>query len=235
MKLCKVYGVSVELSRFFLIFFGLLIILVSVSAGWRTAIQFTAIFVPLYSFVLLHEFGHVFAARRFGYGCEKVVMHPFGGLAHLKWSLFEYKPREEFWISIWGPLVNLGIAGIILPFALFYEKLFILVEMNLIMCAFNLLPLPVLDGGRVLRSFISPHCDNIYIATKYSTLVGCAFMIPLVIYFTFYSQNFWVIFLIYVIAVLGFQELRSTKFVAKNKPIYNLIANIKRLEKLLGD
>jgi Zn-dependent protease len=234
MKLFKFCGVSVELSTFFIFFFALIVGLIVRSSGWEVAMHFAYIILTLYVFVLMHEFGHVFAAKHYGYGCEKIVMHPFGGLAHLRWSLFEYKSNEEFWIAISGPLVNLFLALVLLPLTLITEEVWRFIELNLIMCAFNLLPLPIMDGGRILRSFLRPHCKNLYTATKYSTMIGCAFIVPLVVYFTFFQINVWVIFLIGVILLLGFQELKISKYVSEYEHVYRLVTRVKRLESLLG-
>jgi len=56
--------------------------------------------------VILHEFGHVFAARAVGGDCEEVVLWPLGGLAMCD---LPPMPRAHFLTALAGPLVNLGL------------------------------------------------------------------------------------------------------------------------------
>src|SRR6185312_13919875 len=77
-------------------------------AAWQGVI-----FVALLFFcVLLHEFGHIFAARRYGVKAPDVTLWPFGGIANLE--RIPEKPSQELVIAIAGPLVNVAIAGALL-------------------------------------------------------------------------------------------------------------------------
>lgn len=135
------------------------------SAGW-----FLAYILTLFLCVLLHEFGHILMARRFGVGTQDVILTPIGGMARL--HRMPEKPKNEFAVSIAGPLVNVGIAALLSP-VLFLtpmkdivpvlddiELLFagpefflrILILANLMLVGFNLLPAFPLDGGRILRA-----------------------------------------------------------------------------------
>src|SRR6202011_5212645 len=117
--------------------------------------------------VLLHEFGHAFVSSLYGIRTLEIVMYPIGGVARLERPA---KPREEFWIALTGPVINLLIAGII--FGVLYLKsrsvnLFALAHPadgnvadrivlgNLILAGFNLLPAFPMDGGRMLRAILS--------------------------------------------------------------------------------
>jgi Zn-dependent protease/predicted transcriptional regulator len=132
------------------------------SAGFN-AIYVAALFVS----VLLHELGHAGVARRFGINTVDIVLYPIGGVARLERSP---KPREELWIALAGPLVNLLIAGAMFAY-LGYMRAQVDFNMmatpndanllarialgNIILAAFNMIPAYPMDGGRVLRSLLA--------------------------------------------------------------------------------
>jgi Zn-dependent protease len=71
----------------------------------------------LFIIILLHEFGHCFAARREGGDADKILMWPLGGLAFCD---VPHSPRAHFNTAFGGPLVNilicLACAAVIIPF-----------------------------------------------------------------------------------------------------------------------
>ncbi len=115
--------------------------------------------------VLLHEFGHVLAARRFGIRTPDITLLPIGGVARLE--KMPEKPSQELIVAICGPLVNVVIATVIAMVmgvgmvltpnfhfgqgGHFWEKLMV---WNLMMVAFNLIPAFPMDGGRIFRALL---------------------------------------------------------------------------------
>lgn len=120
--------------------------------------------------VLLHEFGHVFAARGYGIRTPDITLLPIGGVARLE--RMPEKPMQELVVAICGPLVNVAIAATISTFlglslvlnpdihfeqsGHFWEKLMV---WNLFMVAFNLIPAFPMDGGRVFRALLGFFVD----------------------------------------------------------------------------
>jgi Zn-dependent protease/CBS domain-containing protein len=117
--------------------------------------------------VLLHELGHALAARQYGIRTLEIVMFPIGGVARLERMP---KARQEFWIAIAGPLVNVLIATALLlwlsrtgqmgPWEMLGDPTDTNLAQrvafgNMLLFAFNLLPAYPMDGGRVLRSIIA--------------------------------------------------------------------------------
>jgi Zn-dependent protease len=69
--------------------------------------QFALIWVVmLFCIVLLHEFGHCFAARREGGEANEILMWPLGGLAYCD---VPHSARAHFNTAAGGPLVNVVI------------------------------------------------------------------------------------------------------------------------------
>jgi Zn-dependent protease/CBS domain-containing protein len=138
-----------------------------VTGGSGAAWTGTIFMLLLFLCVLLHEFGHVFAARAFGINTPDVTLLPIGGVARLE--RIPEEPGKEFVIAIAGPLVNVVIALLLMglsgaegsgrslaavdrgavPMA---DRL---ASVNLFLAAFNLIPAFPMDGGRILRSLLA--------------------------------------------------------------------------------
>jgi Zn-dependent protease/CBS domain-containing protein len=134
--------------------------------GAPAATQGIAFIILLFLCVLLHEFGHVFAARHYGVQTPDVTLLPIGGVARLE--RIPEEPTQELVIALAGPAVNLVI-GIVIWLALGglipvegYEvqnpgiSLFSrLAWVNFFLVLFNLIPAFPMDGGRVLRALLA--------------------------------------------------------------------------------
>jgi len=159
------FGVPVRLHFTFLLLFVFLIFFsVETEQSGASSVLYIA---ALFASVLLHELGHAVVARRYGIRTLEIVMFPIGGLARLERSP---KAREELWIALAGPAVNLVIAGGLfayfavrgapVPFDILTKGtdanlLQRIAAGNLVLALFNLLPAFPMDGGRVLRSILA--------------------------------------------------------------------------------
>lgn len=140
-------------------------------SAWRqqgvAAARDSVVFIVLlFVCVVLHEFGHVLVARRFGIKTPEVTLLPIGGVASLQ-SLPE-KPSQELAVAIAGPLVNFVIAILLLAIlggisgadfaGLDDPRLSLVARLaaaNIFLALFNLLPAFPMDGGRVLRALLA--------------------------------------------------------------------------------
>lgn len=167
LRLGRFLGVEVNIHATFL----LLLAFVAISAALDEAQSVPAALafvVALFGCVVLHEYGHALAARRYGIATADITLYPIGGVARLE--RMPEKPTQELVVALAGPAVNLIIAAglwlamqvLALP-ALPLGQVGLLegpvierlLGVNLSLALFNLLPAFPMDGGRVLRALLS--------------------------------------------------------------------------------
>jgi Zn-dependent protease len=137
----------------------------------------------LFVCVVLHEFGHAFAAKAFGINTPDITLLPIGGVARLE--RMPEEPMQELIIAVAGPLVNVVIAlGL---FVAGGSQAFVnrstvegggfiaqLMTINILLVLFNLLPAFPMDGGRVLRALLATRLSYAR-ATQVAASVGQGF------------------------------------------------------------
>lgn len=173
------------------------LLLLVVAANWSPlglpGIAFGALLtVLLFVCIAAHEFGHARAAQWFGLPVWEVALSPLGGIARL--GRLPRQALPELVIAAAGPLVSVGIVAVLLP-ALAWsggeplavrparlspssqttltvtEAIRWLVNANIGVVLFNLIPAFPLDGGRILRGLLGLGLDWRR-ATWWATSVG---------------------------------------------------------------
>jgi len=143
----------------------------------------------LFLSVIVHEFSHSLAARKFGLEMKGITLFVFGGVAEMKDE--PPSPKAEFIIAIMGPISSIIMAlffygvrfagkgqGLAMPVN---GVLDYLAFINLILAGFNILPAFPLDGGRVLRAILWGIKGDLRWATRITSQIGVGFGILLIV------------------------------------------------------
>lgn len=183
----------------FLLFFGYVRWMEAAGDGnpatvpWKEAAAVVGFICALFTCVVLHEYGHVLAARRYGVQTRDITVLPIGGVARLE--RIPEKPSQELIVALAGPAVNVlialvlalflglthwlqgwdrmkGMQGDVLLRMLQWGGLLpTLLVANVVLVVFNLLPAFPMDGGRVLRALLSMKLDRVR-ATRLAANIG---------------------------------------------------------------
>jgi len=182
-KIGRVAGIPIFIHWTFLILIAyILIAQVAGGEGLLPALQSVAFVLALFGCVVLHELGHALTAKRFGVETSDITLLPIGGVARLQ--RIPEKPSQELAVALAGPMVNvvivillwmIGVRPVVnvaepnhLIVANFWPKL---MEVNLFLAVFNMLPAFPMDGGRVLRALLALKIDYAR-ATRMAASIG---------------------------------------------------------------
>lgn len=180
--------------------FALLLAFVAFQAGSAHALESVLLVCAMFLCVLLHEFGHVLAARRYGIHTPDITLLPIGGVARLE--RMPRKPSEELVVALCGPLVNVVIAaGLVLAVGLPTPAMLVdsigaptrfllsLMGWNIMMVLFNMIPAFPMDGGRVLRALLAMFVGDYAKATRWAASIGQAIAVMAGISVIFFGLN----------------------------------------------
>lgn len=188
LRVGSVGGTAILIHVTFLLFLIWLGVVYWRAGGPEAAVQGTIFIVLLFLCVLLHELGHVFAARYYGVKTRDVTLWPFGGIASME--EMPEKPGQELIVALAGPAVNVAIAAVLLLWfgaRVDPEKLASIDDpaislavkvagANIMLVVFNMIPAFPMDGGRVLRALLAMRMGNAR-ATELAATIGQGFAI----------------------------------------------------------
>lgn len=156
MILGKIAGVRIRINWLFLL-------VCAVYTYLGLGIEILVIFAA----VLLHELSHTIMAALLKVRVAEIELLPFGGQARIE-DFTGLDPDREIYIALAGPIMSLSLAAFFyfLPPTLPLKTSW-LIQINLFLGIFNFLPALPLDGGRVLRAWLS-----LYIGYKRATSIS---------------------------------------------------------------
>ena len=209
LRVCRVFGIPVEINATWIIIFLLLTFLLvnrfdSSSLRWPAAQQWAVAVVTVVLFflsVLAHELSHSLVALSRGIRVRGITLFLFGGV-----SLLEREPErpwEEFLVAVVGPLTSIALAAAAAGILQYMSPgswpwsprsgssadmvAFLLAWWNLSVGIFNMLPGFPLDGGRVLRAVVWAGSGSHLTATKVAARCGQAVGVLLILGGIYYA------------------------------------------------
>ena len=190
LSLGKISGIGISVHWTFFLLIAWIVFNDLKQGGNTKSILFNITFIlAVFACVVLHELGHALMAKHFNIKTEKITLLPIGGMA--SFEKLPESPKQELWVVIAGPMVNIIIALILfvfvpiqsliqLNFAETFEALmpynvesflFFLFIVNVGLVIFNLIPAFPMDGGRILRALLALKIGRVK-ATKIASSLG---------------------------------------------------------------
>lgn len=211
-RVARIAGIGIYVHATFLFLLAWIALMEYRSAGTLGAVLVAIAYtLAVFAIVVLHEYGHALTARRYGIETRDITLLPIGGVARL-----ERMPRiarQELAIALAGPAVNAvlaalcflalkltgapgGIAETSDAGAFTASSLFaLLLQVNLWLGGFNLIPAFPMDGGRVLRAALTMRGRSYADATEVAARVGRAFALLFGIIGLFVINNPFLVFI----------------------------------------
>jgi Zn-dependent protease len=114
-KLARIAGIDIKIHLTFVLLLAWIGFTYYLQGGIAAAFQGVLFILLIFTCVLLHEFGHALAARRYGIATPDITLLPIGGVARLQ--RIPDRPRQELVVALAGPLVDdkARLVGLITP------------------------------------------------------------------------------------------------------------------------
>jgi len=195
-KIARVWGIPIKVDMSLIILLVVVAIsLIRAGAGPLGILLVLLMEVGIFMSIALHELGHSFVAIRKGCRVREITLMFIGGAAQME--RIPTRPLDEFLMAIAGPAVSVGLGTLfwlggarlpltndLWPFPL-VEHLAIRCNViqyvgviNIGLALFNLVPAFPMDGGRVLRSILTPKFGRLkatFIAARLGRFMALAF------------------------------------------------------------
>lgn len=229
LKVAKIFGIDVQIHWSLIFLFGYLVW----TFVWRLLpyevpgqavsaylIHGLLMILAFFFSILFHEMAHSLVAKVFNVPIKRITLFFFGGMAWM-----EERPKiakAEFWIALAGPLSSLFLVSLLAILAgnsgfpkLAVASLSWIGMINLLLAAFNIIPIFPMDGGRVLRAICWWKTGNLLKATGIAVSVAMILGIILSVAMFFYGGVFdalWLAFLLWLLIIpMGKAEYESLK------------------------
>lgn len=212
---------------------------------WLFLLFFTQIYVDpsleklLLGFIcffslLIHEYGHAIAASFCGVK-PTITLEAFGGVT--QYQGHHLTTRQHFFITLCGPLLESLL--IALPYALlksssldnyyFRYTLYMTMQLNILWCLFNLIPVLPLDGGQMLRYLLEKRWgEKGWRACLKIGVISSLLLFP----YLYYLGLFFFATLLFLLGLQSFQLLQKQKgSTAPKSPFHYYLKGIEAMQK----
>lgn len=173
---------------------------------------YTLIFISL----LIHEAGHLVAAKMVGLRVRSCIIMPYGGELTIP-GRYAARRRKRFYVALGGPAATLLLLfiALIIPFPA--SELFIRIQ--LVLLAVNLLPFLPLDGGQALSAFIEKKGKEY--EARLAMIVHSIIFYSVVIIMLSFSLPETVLYIVLAIFLL-IQNIAAFRYRKYEKALYNI-------------
>ncbi len=221
------------------------IVFISIQRGLNVQqILMHIIFVfAIFVCVVLHELGHSLVAIKLGGKVHSITLLPIGGMANI--SEMPEKPRDEFLMSLGGPVVNVIIAFIVWIYLKFAHPVAVdemtfeyitldnfplmLIAVNIFILAFNLIPAFPMDGGRLFRSALAMRYSRLK-ATRIAKNIGQGFAVLFIIAGLYFNPFLIVIGFFILLGAGSEYEMTKQQYVLNKFEVKDIL--VKKYAKL---
>lgn len=194
--------------------------------SWERLIVAGVMFVSL----LVHEYGHAFAAAYFG-NAPVITLHGLGG--YTSFQDFNISKKQRFIITLCGPLLEsvlIAISYYLLKtgtFTSYYIQytLYVTMELNIIWCLLNLIPIEPLDGSRLLRGILEGLFGRK--GEKISIIMGLISVVFFVPYLFFIGHPYFSVLLLFF-GIRNYLNFKKQK--VERSPFNLYMSGIKALD-----
>lgn len=181
------------------------------------------VFFASYITALLHELSHIICAKRLKVGISYIEIQPFGICAKLKSDIIK-NPFHEILIALSGPLFNITAATALCFLKQQNDLILHIIYLNISMAAINLVPALPLDGGRILRAYLTLKLGAIKaynLSLKISRIPIVAILSLAVYSLIFRSFNFSLLMIgVFLLGNLFTEQCNITKTTLKEVLLY---------------
>ncbi len=243
-KIGKLAGIDVFIHfTFFLLLAWIAFVYYNQSGSVNAAVAGIFFILVIFGCVVLHELGHALTARKFGIQTRDIILLPIGGVARLEKMPDE--PRQELYVALAGPAVNIVIAAALGVFlyitegftplsqlagasASFAERI---MAVNIFLVIFNMIPAFPMDGGRVLRSVLAMRLPYAK-ATQYAATLGQGIAVLFGIFGLFFNPLLLFIALFVWIGAAQETKITQMKSAFSGVPVTNaMLTNFRSLDR----
>jgi len=162
-----------------------------------TAISVLIFLILLTFSIVVHEYAHVLAEGRYGSDAGEIILLPFSGVSVKQGK--KDNIMDEFKIALAGPAASTIFALALSPLIFFgygfeavlkttileFSPIIDLFKINIALAVFNIIPVFPMDGGRMLRTYLTDKFDFVKATklTAWITYIILALVILLGLFF----------------------------------------------------